>query len=339
MAKILGREYDVGIGREGSGVRGTAVAPQFWIPLRAFDFDTKVSTVVDGQSRGVIEGSTDVTVVNKWAEGTFEGRVRLKSIGLLLLNVFGTINTDDDTPASGEYTHTFTVQQGHQHPSFSLGSDDPVTGDMVYPLCMLRRLELKAELGEFVVFLADSVSKQGESLTLTPAYTAEDEFTAVDVEFYEAATAVALATANPSNIKSVSIVFETGVGKDDVLGKVDPDDILNATEGAFQATIEITKAYENTTFKDYYEAGTGRAIRVKIQDSGNEKIQIDFNQVKMTGWERSSDLDGMIIETLTYVANFKIADSKMVQAVLVNTQSSYVAEGAGGGLSAKAEIA
>jgi hypothetical protein len=343
MSKAIGRDYKVGISREGSGLRGTASAPQFWTPHSSFDFDDKVLTITDEQSYGVIENSVDVQIVKKWAEGTLEGRVRDKAIGLMLLNTLGVVSTSDDTPESGVYTHTFTVGQNNQHPSLTISVDDPVAGDKAYSLAMIKKLDIKAELEEAIMFSADVISKTSSATTLTPAYAAENIFTAVDMEVGFAATAAALGSAVYDKIKSVSISIDTGVEKDDILGQYDPDDIHNKSLGI---TIEITKAYENTTYKDYYKEATGKAMRVKMEGedttigtTSHPKLQFDFNQIKVIEWSKSTDLDGIVIETFTLKANFKIADAKMVQAVLVNTQDSYNAEIAGGELGVRAEIA
>lgn len=340
MAKIVGREYSVGIGREGLGVRGAPAEPQFWIPLsEAPGVENRVTLIEDEQSRGVIEDSVDIKAANKWADGSLSGRVRIKSIGLLLLNVFGTINTTPNSPITGKHTHIFTVQQGHQHPSFTLGINDPQAGDIAHPLCMLDRLEIRAELEEAIVFNADLQAKQSEALTVTPGFPTTPEliFTAKDMKVYFAATQSVLINADPTNVKSAAITFLTPTEKDFILGQEDPSDINNMT---FGITIEITKSYVDTTFKDYFLGASGRAMRLKIQSSvANESLQIDLNQVKLTDWSKSPDLDGLVVETLTFRANFKLADSKMAQAILVNAQASYTAEIAGSGLGAKAEIA
>ena len=97
MAKKLGRQYSIGIGREASGARGAPAVPQFWVPLsEAPSIENQVNLIEDEQSYGVIEDSVDIKTGNKWAEGSFLGRLRIKSIGLLLLNIFGTVNTDGE---------------------------------------------------------------------------------------------------------------------------------------------------------------------------------------------------------------------------------------------------
>ena len=339
MAKILGRQYSVGIGREGVGVRGAPVEPQFWIPLsEAPGIENKVTLIQDEQGYGVLEDSVDIKTGNKWAEGSIIGRLRIKSIGLLLLNIFGTSTPQADTPVAGKTTHTFTVQESNQHPSFTIGIDDPQAGDIGHALGMLEMLEIKAEIGEPIVFTANIQAKKSQSLTVSPGFPTTPEliFTAKDMTAYFAATATALATANPTNIRSATIRFITPLEKDFVLGQEDPNDINNLT---FGMEIEITKSYVDTTYKDYFLTAGGRALRLVIANVAQEKLQFDLNQIKLTDWSKSTDLNNLLVETLTFRANYKLADAKMVQAVLVNTQASYTAAGAGGGLAAKAEIA
>jgi len=338
MAKRLGREYSVGVGIEGSAVRGIPADPQFWIPLsEAPGIENRVTLIEDKQGYGVIEDSVDVQDANKWADGSITGRVRIKSIGLFLLNIFGTCNTTPNSPV-GYNTHVFTVQQGNQHPSFTIGIADPQAGDIGHPLGMIEKLEIKAELEEPIVFTADLVAKQSESFAVTPAFPTTPEliFTAKDMKAYFAATAAALSDDSPTNVKSATIRFLTPLEKDFILGSEDPNDINNTI---FGIEIEITKSYIDTTFKGYFLGATGRAMRLRIASGATEKLQITLNQVKLMDWSKTPDLDGLMTETLLFRAHFKLADSKMAQATLINTQTSYV-EGIGGSqLSARAKIA
>ena len=348
MAKAIGREYKIGIGREAGGARGAPADPQFWIPCNSFDIQDRAITVRDEAGWGVMESPVDVQVARKEAGGSFGGRVRVKSIGLLLLNLLGAVSTSDDDPESGVYTHTFTYQESNLHPTITIAVDDPIEGDRAYPLGVLKSLAVRAELDEAVVFEAEAETNPGESVSLTPAYSKEKDFVASDVRLYIASTASGLDSGDEVKVRSVAITMGPKEAmRDNILGIKKSDDILNL---GFTATIEITKVHQDTTFRDYFLAGTGRALRVKMEDAdatiGNNshpKLQFDFNQVKMegpTGWKKNApDLDGLVTETLTLVANFKIADSKMLQAVLVNTQADYDAEIGGSQLGAKAKIA
>ncbi len=325
MAKSIGRDIKIGIGKE--SVRGTATVSAFWIPRRSFDVDDKRIIVQDDQGYGVIEDVIAGRVVSKWAEGSLGGVVRAKAIGLFLLNALGQVSTSADTPESGVHTHTFTVLSSHQHPALTINVDDPVEGDVAYPLGMLNSLEFIAELNEFVLFTADFIAKTGESASVTSAYVAENDFASNDLIVTLADTAAEFGTATAFKVKSTSVMIEKEVEKDDVLGQVNPEDFLNKT---IKAVITITKAYEDTTYKALFQSGTAKALRVDMKSSdvtiglvSNPQLTFDFNKVQIIDWVVEKSLDAIMIETITFKAQFKIADSKMLDIVLINTQASY----------------
>jgi len=326
MTKYTGRDIKVGIAKEAT--RGQGGAATYWIPHRSFDLDYKVTTIVDDQSYGVIEDSTDVRVVAKWAEGNLSGIVRDRAIGLLLLNALGTPTDVKVVEAGAVYRHTFQVLQSHQHPSLSLSVEDEIE-DRIYPRTMLSSLKIVAELGEYVLFTAGMMSETGSPQSVTPVYAAENEFAADDLAVRMADDKDGLSvTGSPEalKLKSVSITIEKELERDNILGSVNPDDILNKT---VRATVEITKAHEDDAFKDRFNGGSPFALRIEMKSdatigtSSNPKLQFDLNKVVITDWSTAKDLDGLVTETFTAKANFKIADSEMIEAILVNTVASY----------------
>ncbi len=325
--KYTGRDFKIGIAKEASGERGVSTVATYWIPRRTFDVQDKTQQIIDDQGYGVIEDSTDIRVVGKWAEGSIGGVVRSKAVGLLLLNAVGT-PYDVSVEESGVYKHIWTVGQNHQHNSLTISVDDPVEDDVAFPLAMLSSIEFNAELNEYVLFTANFMSKVSEATPVTAAYIAEDEFAADDVTI-KVADSLSDLTSTPEaiNVKSASIMIEKELEKDDVLGSVNPDDILNKT---MRVTVNITKNYENVNFKDYFTSGSPQAMRINIEDSSvtigadsHPRIRFDLNKIIITDWSMDTGLDGITTETFTAKANFKIADSQMIEASLINTVASY----------------
>jgi hypothetical protein len=312
--KYTGRDISVGIGKETS--RGTPVSATFWIPRSSLDFEEQVTTITDDQVYGVIEDSVDVKKVSGWAEGSLSGMVRDKAIGLFLYNAFGAVSS---TPEGEYYKHTFTIDQDHQHQSFTIATDGGVE-DTAYPLGMIKSLEINATINEAVLFTADLISKAGTGTPATAAYVAENSFTCEDAKVYFADTQADLDAADETKIKSTKITIEKEVEKDDVLGATTPDDLLNKT---VRVSVEIEKNYENDTYRDMFKDATGKAMRLAISSGTPASLAIDLNQIKITEWSRDRSSDEITKETFTAKANFKIADSKMIGAELINNQEDY----------------
>lgn len=327
-------EDDIFITGEGYEIaypRGTQVAPVYWIPRRAFDFDEKVTVIRDEQAYGVIEDGVGVRVVQRWAEGILQGVMRGKVIGLFLLNVFGKLSSTVQAGADDEaYKHVFTIHTDHQHPSMTLATETPEE-ELAYPLCMLRKLTILAELNEMVLFTAEMIAKKGETASpaLTPAYVVDDDFACGDLSVKFAADTSGLAAATATKVRSVEMTIDNDIERDDVLGSNDPNDFLNKT---VKVDIVVTKLYEDNTFRGYFTAGTGKAMRISIENTAKllqtggslyPKLVVDLNKVNLVDWSVDKTLEGLLVETLTIKASFKIADSEMIEATLTNLQANY----------------
>jgi hypothetical protein len=322
MSKFIGRKIEVGIGREGT--RGTAVAPSYWLSQMNADFDDKFEGVVDENSLGVIEDSQDFKVTKKWSEGKLSGKVCDKSFGYLLRGLLGTIvSAVKETTA---YNHTCSVLQSAQHPTLTVEAKNP-NEQLKFANGAIDNLTIKAELGKFVEQEIEVKAKLGVASTNSPSYVAENNFLAKDVSVKFADALAGLDAASAISVKNVEIKFEKNLESDDVLGSYEPNDYLNK-QFAVSGSIELL--YDATTYKALALAGTQKAMRINIQDttvtigaSSNPTIKIDLAKVKLTEWAKSSELDGIVKETLTFKALYSLSDSSMVSVVLTNAVAGY----------------
>lgn len=337
MSKYIGREVSVGIGRETS--RGTPKVSSYWIPWRTFDVEDKITAIPDAQAYGVIEDSTGLRVVSKWAEGALSGVVRHDAIGVLLLATFGTPVDVSGVEVSGTpeeataYEHTFTVYQTHEHPSFTIEVADPVEGDVAFPLAMINSLEIAADLNEFVLFTANVMSSPSQATPVTAAYTTTPyDFIAEDMEIRTADDYDGLAAAPAKAIKSTTLTIEKGLEKDDILGSTSPNDFLNKV---VMANVVIRKSYEGVEFKDSFTTGSPIALRVEMEDTRTTigypadkvypKLTFNLNQTRITDWSAARDLDGILIEEFTAKGSYKISEAtpQMIEAKLINLIEKY----------------
>ncbi|RJQ67339.1 MAG: hypothetical protein C4519_24390 [Desulfobacteraceae bacterium] len=325
MSKFIGRLIQAGIGKETE--RGTAVAPSFWLQKINCDVDDKFEGVVDENSLGVIEDAQDFKVTKKWAEGEVSGKVGDASIGLLLLGALGTVSSDaKDAPNAAVYDHTYAVQQDAQHDSLTLEVKNP-NEQLKFVNAVLSALSIKAELGGFVEFVANFMAKLGTAAANTPAYTAENNFLAKDISVKFADNLAGLAAASEVSVKNVELNIEKNIESDDVLGDDEPEDFLNKQ---FAITGNIELLYDATTYKALALAGTQKALRINITDTGttigdsaNPGLVIDLAKVKLTEWAKTSDQNEIVRQTLSFKAFYSSTDSKMLDCVLTNLTASY----------------
>lgn len=322
MAKVLGRKISVGLSKE--AVRGTAVAPTYWMPVTSIDHDQKVEYIQEDSGFGTIHNKTNSTIGKVWGEGGFGGPIYDKGFGLLLYNLLGTVNSAvKETTA---YTHTFTVQEGVNHQSLTVSFDDAIQ-DYAYSLGMITDMEINYELGKIVEYKAGFLSKDGETATLTPAYAAENHFRPKDFELKIAATTADFAGATPETIRSMKLKVTKNVDPDQILGSVEPRDFVNKN---LEISGEFTMVYENGTLRGYSVAGTKKAMQIKLTNAdvtigatSNPELKIILNQVAFDDYSREKSLNDLVLVTYAFTGEYKMADSKAIQIELTNVVVSY----------------
>lgn len=325
MPKAIGRLVNLGIGKETT--RGTAVTPTYWLFKTELDWQEKIEQAIEESSVGVIADAIDAQIVKKWAEGSFGGSIMDKSIGLILLSLFGSVTSSVKGGETTVYEHTFSLENTAQHPSLTLGIDDPWQ-DYQFALAMIESLEIRYERGKFVSFTANFKSKKGTPATLTASYSAENPFRPQDLVFKIAANLAGLDAASAVNIKSATLRFEKNLEIDDVLGSVDPADILNKQ---FVCTGTIEALFEDeATFKTAFMEDTAKALRfdltntaVTIGTASNPKLRFDLAKVKFSELTRATPIGDLVAQTIGFKAFYSIGDSKLFACVLTNLVSSY----------------
>lgn len=177
MAKIIGRQFQVGIAKETT--RGTVAAPSFWVPFNDLTLDEKQDKVFDAQAYGIIEDSVAALTTKKYVEGTLTANLYDSTFGLMLFALLGTLTSH--TVHSGETTvwdNIFNVAESTQHQSLTLAIHDPATGkDYAHANTVISKLEIKYALKQFVQYTATVMGLTGASQSsYTPSNTAENRF-------------------------------------------------------------------------------------------------------------------------------------------------------------------
>lgn len=325
MAKFIGRKVNVGIGKETT--RGTAVAPEFWLPKMELEIDDVIEQVINESSVGVIEDAENADIVLKKAEGSLTGRIDDTAFGLWLLATLGKVSAP--SVVSGEtsvYDHTFSVLQDAQHPSLTISVNDE-NGDRQYPLGMVNSLELNIALGEFATYNVEFQANKSESATLTPSYSlTERVFLPQHGEVKFASDLSGLDSAPAINVKSVSLTISKNIEDDQVLGSVDPVDRLNK-QFEVEGTIELL--YTDRSYIDTILLGDlAQALRIRltgtetIGNSSNPRLTIDLAKVKLNEVSRDLSNNEIVKQTLNFKSFYSLADAKSITAVLRNLRST-----------------
>lgn len=259
--EYIGRKISLGIAKEAS--RGVAEsAPDFWLRISEQNHKDQVEYINSIGNTNTIVSVTHSEADKQWSEGGFVAEIDAESIGLVLLALFGDVNS----ASSGDgYLHEYTLEEDANHQSLTLFTAEPGR-DATYALCCLNNLSFNFERGKVLDFTVDLMGQAGESDTQSPTFAAAKRFLPKDFHFYFAADIAGLAGASETPLKTMTLDFNKNLEADDVLGLESPQNFLNK---AFEVTANLSLNYTGETLREIFQAGTPQAMRVRIQNADN----------------------------------------------------------------------
>jgi len=322
MAEFIGKQVEVGISVEAT--RGTPVATAAkWVKNVSADVMARAEKVIDDNSQGVMEDSTNSRVIKKWYDGDIAGIVHADVVGYLFFNVFGQVNT---TTITGEVrNHAFTMLQNILHPTLSLIAKDGEVSQEVFDAGVVNTLEITATTDDLVRFSSNLMFAEATANTDTASYDTEYDFIGKDITIKIAATEAGLTSATALKAKEVSITFDTGAIADFSFGSFSPDN-YNAK---LSISGNITKNYRDDTFKDLFTADTSVYMEISIvgetvlAGSNSPQIITLLNKVQIQGWERSGGNDDLVTEEIEFKAFYNNTDAEMATVSVQNLTNAY----------------
>lgn len=330
MSKFIGRQQEVGIGREAT--RGTIVAPTNWVPKVNFSVEDKVAKARFQGSYGNILGGDDALPALKWAEGDLEFELQDNSIALVLYALFGGLSTASFLSV---YKHTLSIANSVQHQSLSLHMNDAIgasgspTTTLAYARAMVDSLEISVKTGELVMAKASFIATVHKDWTRqTPSYTAQNKFTHKHVSVKIAADTSSLTAASKINVQELTLTIKKNVMREHSLGTVQPVDILNKR---IEISGKLKLTYEDRTYRDYMLNGTKKAMRISFVNGDvtigttNPTIQLDLSVVEFDQWDPAHPTDDVATQEVTFTALYDVTNNVLIGAnsFVVNSTASY----------------
>ena len=329
MAKFSGRLVRVGLARE--AVRGVGEVPDIRLPHTDISFASKISDVRVGPSLGRLADSEQHHVLTKYAEGDISGEVRSHSFGYLLYALSGYCNTTGPTDTAA-YTHTFTpLDNSAQHDTLTITVQDE-NHIVAHELAALQSLEIECPLDNVAAYSSSWMARVQQDSTghNVPAVTNELKFPKNKTTVKLAADIASLGAASTLCLKRFRISFNKNLVMDDCLGTIWPDDFL---VGSFGIEGEFEIAWTDQTQRDYYLDGTERSLEFVLTSPSvitgaattYSTLTIQLPNVDFFGWEPNRPLDDLSTETLSFRANYDVANSQEIisKLELIGGKSSY----------------
>lgn len=325
MSFYHGRRALVGGGRESP--RGTDKSPDYWFQVIDHNLNPSADYARDESAYGRIEGVAGAEVIRTYAKPFVHGQVYSKSFPLIMLTAFGNVVTTADSPEDDANTHTFAVAQSNEHPSLSLTFANPA-GNQRVNLAMLKSLDLDILADDCVEFKAEFESKSPVPISAPAVATIEDaKFTPRKATVKLADTVAGLDAAQKIDIISANMTIEKGTTRHYSIGALDPDAITN---GTFVVSGELQLRLTDLTYQGYHLEGVKKALRITLEDSdtliGEEShplIEFELARVSFEEYDPSFAKNEVMTQSVGFIAEYSIADGKMISARVVNDATSY----------------
>lgn len=321
----IGRRVSIGVGKETT--RGTAAAASFWEKQVTASVSDKAAVIKDDSAFGSNFDSTDAAVIERWGEFSLSMRVKINTVGLWLLNLFGSVASANHSGETTVKDHTFDLSESNQHQSLTLAVSDP-DGGAQYANAMVEEAELKAEAGKFLEIDVKGRTMPSASASLTPAVSDETAFLVQHCSLKVAANAAGLSGATATPIQSFSVKVAQKLETIFSLGSVAPADILNtdtAVTGEIQALVKNAADFKAAFGNDTPRAVLLDAVRsdVTIGTAAHPELTVTLYRVKFGGYEPEFSLGKPVSVKVPFTAHLSVADGKAVRAVLTNGTFSY----------------
>lgn len=319
MSRIIGRLTSIGAAKE--AVRGTALAPTFWIPVRDLDFDDQLEKKSNESGYGVISQLSDADVIKQWSEGSFGGKIMDRSIGLILTALFGSSPTSVQRATSGVYDHTYAMANNNSHQSLCLAIKE-ANQNLRYANAVLDSFKLEAVLDDYVRYEANFVGKKGASASDTVSYlTTENEFVPKHMAI-TLATNLAGLPGSSIGLRSITLEINKNAEGLQVLGSNDLDDVANK-EVEVSGSMELY--YNNTTQRSLVYDNSNRAMRIQMINTAldlgsghNPELRFDLAKVNFTNYSRGYDQGDIMTETIDFEGHYSLSDAAQIAARLTN---------------------
>lgn len=321
---FIGRREAIGVGKETTA--GTAVAPAFWQRHLKLALDQKTNTVDNLSAMGRIENINDSLVAEQWSEGSINGKVTDVSIGLFLLNIFGSQAAALHPAETIVYDNTFTVGQTNVPPTLTFSRWNPIINRR-YAYGTLTDFELDITMGGWAQFTSTFMAKAGATATDTVAFIVENEFTSKHVVVKNAANIAGLTGATALPLKSLKMKISRKASRFTPFGVIDPTAFDTESWGV---TGDLVLRYIDTTLEATALANTRQAMSIALINTDttigattNPSVTFTAPKVRFQPIVLDDPLDQVLSETVSFQCEFDVALSYMMQAVLTNTQNGY----------------
>lgn len=325
MAKIAGRQVEIGIGIETAA--GTPVAAADYFKWDSFSMQSMVDKVMLNSARGIRNEHSNSIIAKRYGKGSLEFSPTVDIFPYVLGMALGSRSSGTHAGETTVYDHTFTIQNANASMKTAtlLVKQGGVQVER-YANCVVDTLDLTVQK-DLIKCKLGLIGAFPDTSTLTPSYTQDTIFSRnqMTVKFGTSLAAAAGNSVTPLVEFTLSlannVLFEDAFlsGSSDpaagafIAGKLN---IKGSYTIQFADTVELAK-YQANTLNAMIVSLTGAQIGVVTTA---ELIKISLGRLVLTGAPLQYNLDGITYVKQTFEVQYDATDKEM--AVLVT--NAYV---------------
>jgi len=313
----------IGIGKETTS--WTAVAPTTWIPFETGEVKPVIESIKDTGAYGVIDETYDSKVVKNMSEIIIGWIVRDDFIWDILMGILWTSVAPTETEID-VYLHEFTRKNDNTPVTYTSYYDNPV-GDEEATYCAFDSLEIEVNSGDYVKF---NTTLKGKALTTpwsdrTPAYTDQAEFLAANATIKFADDIAGLGAASAVCLKNIKFNIAKNVVDFQCIGNTDVRSLHNQQ---FNVSWDLEAIFEDVTMRDYVLNNTKKAMSIEVTSSAligaseYSQLNFEFARISFSDWGKSTDANGLVMQTMWFDAEFSATDGKTISASVQNNNNT-----------------
>lgn len=325
MTVIIKRKTVVGIGREEAAYK-TESTQLVDMGVQSITVDVQKNTILNDQAYGRIEDVRDSRTGTKMAQVTLTGIVEASFWGQFLSAALGSLSTSADDPEAGANTHTFTVANNNQHPSYSITYEDD-NQDMVCLGCRLSSLQTTVVAGEWVTYTATFMGNPPTDASESASF-ADDQLFSADQATVRLAAVGGSFSGSGIPLTSLDLTVEKNADAHFAFGSVEPNNVINRQ---LTVTGTMTLLWDDETYFDLFDDHTLKAMEIALSagtipsTSTPYSTKFTLAQVHFDTWNNNAGNDDKVEQTVTFRAEYKEeATASMIDAELINDQANSV---------------
>lgn len=316
MTKFVGRRGTLGIATEVT--RGTIVAPTYWFPFAKMSFMDNTEVAAESQGMGKIADQDSQYVTFQFGAGSIDAEIYDTGLGYILQSLLGAKGVK---AGASPYTYTYTLSQTNQAITNTLYWSDPDRNYM-FPMAVVDSLKITVAPKGMVQYSVTFKSRKARDwATIAPSFTSNgSKFLHQHCQFRLASTVGAVGAASEIPLKNLELTINRNAINDELLGTVEPDDILSQQLG-IEGT--LTMNLTDDVMRNNMLNGTYQAAELKFVGSANSSLQMQFPRIAFSKWAPDWTLNAIASQKINFKCNYDATNALDIisTCVLTNLKS------------------